>query len=130
MNELFIVTGACGHLGSTVTAMLASRKYPVRALALKEDSARALDGVPCEIFRGNVLEPESLEPLFADAQGGKITVIHCAGIVSIKTRRNPKVREVNVTGTENVAKACKKHGARMVYVSSVHAIPELKKARQ
>lgn len=129
MNELFIVTGACGHLGSTVTAILASRNYPVRALALKDDPARALDSVPCEIFRGNVLEPESLEPLFAGAEGAKITVIHCAGIVSINTRRNPKVREVNVTGTKNVAVACKKHGARMVYVSSVHAIPELKKGQ-
>ena len=31
---------------------------------------------------------------------------------------------VNVEGTKNVIALCRAHGARMVYVSSVHALPE------
>lgn len=129
MKELFIVTGACGHLGSAIAAALAGRGAAVRALALPEDPAAALLNIPCEIVRGNVLEPDSLLPLFADAEDVKVTVFHCAGIVSIASSKSRRLREVNVTGTRNVAEACRKCGARMVYVSSVHAIPELKKGR-
>ncbi|MGI6192479.1 MAG: NAD-dependent epimerase/dehydratase family protein [Christensenellales bacterium] len=127
MKELFIVTGACGHLGSTITAALAKGGHTVRAFALPDDPAAALNGISCEMVRGNVLDPASLEPLFDGAEDAKITLFHCAGIVSIGSARKKIVREVNVTGTRNVAEACKAHGARMVYVSSVHAIPELKK---
>jgi len=129
LKELFIVTGACGHLGSAITTALAKDGKAVRALALANDPATALLSVPCEIVRGDVLDPASLEALFEGAEGGKVTVFHCAGIVSIGSARSRRLREVNVTGTRNVAEACQKHGARMVYVSSVHAIPELKKGR-
>ena len=51
-------------------------------------------------------------------------MIHCAAIVYIKSKYNPMVYEVNVNGTKNVIDLVLESGAKMVYVSSVHALPE------
>ena len=53
-------------------------------------------------------------------------VIHCAGIVEITGKSNRRLFDVNVGGTKNVLEACARQGVRrLVYVSSVHAIPTL-----
>ena len=66
----------------------------------------------------------SLEEIFKVEQNQEVIVVHCAGIVSIKTKYDPLVYRVNVEGTKNVAlKVLEVHG-KMVYVSSVHAITE------
>jgi dihydroflavonol-4-reductase len=81
------------------------------------------DGVRC--FSGDVTRPETLEPIFRRAEDGDVTVIHAAGLISIEEKVTPRLYEVNVGGTKNVIEACKRHGvSRLVYVSSVHAIPE------
>ena len=49
---------------------------------------------------GDVRSPASLEALFAGAEGRDVTVIHCAGIVSIASRFDQNVYDVNVTGTK------------------------------
>ncbi len=52
-------------------------------------------------------------------------VIHCAGIISIAGAFDQRVVDVNVGGTKNILDECLERGvARLVYVSSVHAIPE------
>ncbi|NLG23987.1 MAG: NAD-dependent epimerase/dehydratase family protein [Clostridiales bacterium] len=118
----YIITGACGHLGSTIARALAARGERVRALALPGESDRALQGLNVEIVRGDVLDSASLDALFI---GPGAVVIHAAGIISIKAKSDPMVRAVNVEGTRNVIDACRRRGARrLVYVSSVHAIPD------
>ena len=75
---------------------------------------------------GDVCLPEALTPLFAGGGGQETAVIHTAGLISIAGRVSPQVREVNVHGTANMIALCRKYGvSRFVYVSSVHAIPEL-----
>lgn len=57
--------------------------------------------------------------------GADVTVYHLASRITIESRVTPSVREVNVEGTREVIGACLRNGARrLVYVSSVHAIPE------
>ncbi len=52
-------------------------------------------------------------------------VIHAAGIISITDEVTPLLYNVNVTGTRNVIEKCLRHNVRrLVYISSVHAIPE------
>ena len=52
-------------------------------------------------------------------------VIHCAGIVSISSKYEQKVYDVNVLGTKNIVDLSLQYGVRkLIYVSSVHAIPE------
>lgn len=121
-NDLYLVTGAAGHLGRVVTQKLLDGGKQVRILILPWET----DVPPAqEIFRGDVTDREGLRPFFA-APGKRVTVIHCAGIVSIASGYNQKLYDVNVGGTKNVAELCMEYGVRkLVYVSSVHAIPEL-----
>ena len=52
-------------------------------------------------------------------------VIHTAGIVDISETVSPQLYDVNVNGTRNIVALCREYGIqRLVYVSSVHAIPE------
>ena len=106
MKELYLVTGATGHLGNTVAHRLARAGRQVRALVLPgEEHAPQLPG-GVEAVAGDVRSPASLEALFAGAEGRDVTVIHCAGIVSIASRFDQNVYDVNVTGTKNVVDAC------------------------
>lgn len=69
--------------------------------------------------------PETPDRLFEDTDGAQTTVIHCAGIVSIQKKVSPALYRVNVTGTRNLIEKCIQYRVRrLVYVSSVHAIPE------
>ncbi|HPG92166.1 MAG TPA: NAD-dependent epimerase/dehydratase family protein [Clostridia bacterium] len=120
----YIVTGAYGHLGSTIITELIRQNKKVRGLILFGEKPTIEQSVftGAEIFEGDVTDINSLENLF-DVEGEKI-VIHTAGIVSIENKINKKMYEVNVTGTSNVIAMCNKHNARLLHVSSVHAIPD------
>jgi dihydroflavonol-4-reductase len=125
----YIVTGAAGHFGSHVVQELLARGKSVRALVLRGERcpgfAVADQGLLTECV-GDVCDPDSLDAVFEGAASGGFVVVHCAGIVSIARKEDRRVYDVNVAGTANVIDACKRHSAkRLVYVSSVHAIPEL-----
>ena len=85
-----------------------------------------LPAVPgAEYICGNVLEPDSLLPLFQRDGDEKLTVIHTAGLIDVTGEMSQRLYGVNVTGTKNVLALCAKHHVnKLVYVSSVHAIPE------
>lgn len=122
MEKLYLVTGAAGHLGSVLTRQLVETGKTVRVLVLPQE--RHLPE-KAEIYFGDVLAKESMKPSFENLNGRDLVVIHCAGIVSIASKYNQKVYDVNVTGTRNVVELCREYKAsKLVYVSSVHAIPE------
>lgn len=121
---IYIVTGAAGHLGSTVVRKLLALGKTIRTLVLPHEMHKN-DLIGMEIYEGDVCNEESLEPLFATQDGEELIVIHCAGIVSIASGYHKIVYDVNVSGTRNVVDCCIKHHVKkLVYVSSVHAIPE------
>ncbi len=104
----------------------------VRALVLPNESCLSfLKNGKTENFTqvtGNVLYPSSLMPLFETEVPAEFIVIHCAGIVTINKRFDRKVYNVNVKGTQNIVDLCMHQKVkRLVYVSSVHAIPLLPK---
>ncbi len=125
--KTYLVTGAAGHLGSHVVSALIGRGDSVRALVLPGEHCPDFvpkGGLLTEVA-GDVRDARSLEALFEGA-GGEAVVIHCAGIVEITGEANRRLFDVNVGGTRNVLEACGRHGVkRLVYVSSVHAIPIL-----
>lgn len=123
MKTLYLITGANGHLGSALTRILSRRGEEVRGLVLPGSSREPLEHVA--YYEGDVCRPESLEPLFAGAEGRRVVMIHAAGIVDLSPQVTPRLWEVNVGGTGNILSLCRAHRtARLVYVSSVHAIPE------
>ena len=124
MYTNYLVTGAAGFLGRTVVSLLSRRAAHIRALVMKNDRfAKELpEGV--EIFYGDICDEQSLKQFFANAGTGTC-VIHCAGIVSVASRPGEQIYRVNVGGTNNILRYCEKHEVgRLIYVSSVHAIPE------
>lgn len=60
----------------------------------------------------------------AEAIGPCDVIVHCAAVVTIDDIVRPEVRAVNVGGTANIIDAPRRLGARLVYVSSVHALTE------
>lgn len=125
MKRMYIVTGAAGHLGNTIVRDLCNQGEIVRCLVMPEDTCPALEGLKLEIVTGDVCSLSELEALFANTKQYETIVIHTAGIVSIATKYDQKVYDVNVQGTLNLIAQCQKHQIkRLVYISSVHAIPE------
>lgn len=123
MKYIYIVTGAKGHLGSTILRLLQNTDADVRGLVLPTENARGHHNI--RYFTGDVRDTESLRPLFENTGDLPVRVIHTAGIVDISEQVSPLLYDVNVNGTRNVVELCREYQVeRLVYVSSVHAIPE------
>lgn len=126
MKKVFIITGANGFLGNNIVRKLVEDKdNEVRALVLPNDKINALDGLNCKIYEGDVTKKNSLHDVFeVEEKDVELYVIHCAAIVYIKSKYNPNMYEVNVNGTKNIIEKVLEKNAKLVYVSSVHAITE------
>ena len=124
MFTKYLITGGSGFLGSQVVAALKDTPAEIRALVLEKDPlAEALPSYVRKVT-GDVRDAASLDAFFAGADA-QTCVIHCAGIVSVASKPDQKLYDVNVGGTRNVLAHCRKIGVgKLVHVSSVHAIPE------
>lgn len=114
-------------MGNTVARELLAAGETVRGFAMPSEDITMLYGDAVSIVRGDVRDKSSLEPLFYGlTPEDEVFVIHCAGIVSVASKFDQRVVDVNVRGTENVVNLCKEHSVtKLVYISSVHALPEL-----
>ena len=149
MKKTYVITGANGFLGNNIIRILEKQINEgdeIRALVLPEDKLKSLDGLNCKIYKGDVTNIDSLKDIFSNIEADKVYVIHCAAIVYIKSKYNQKVYDVNVGGTKNIIKKVEelnksalnnKAGngdsnsintsesyAKLVYINSVHALPE------
>lgn len=128
-NTIYIVTGAAGHLGSHIVQQLLLQGKHVRAFLLKDESCPEFISQNRHLltqYVGDVRDPASIDPLFECSTPAEFIVIHCAGIITIAAKPDQRVHDVNVGGTANMIDACKRHNAkRLIYTSSVHAIPLL-----
>lgn len=123
----YIVTGAAGHLGSTILMRLKDRNCRVRALLSRKGEPR-IKGENIQYFHGDVADKASLEPLFQDFADSNTVVIHTAAVISIQEEITERMYRTNVLGVRSIVDECIQHGVgRLVHVSSVHAIPELPK---
>ena len=123
MKNLYIVTGAAGHLGSTIIRTLSKEDCTIRGLIMPSEQKLFPDRV--DYYTGDVTEPSSLEEIFSGTEADNVYVIHTAGLISINDNDYSNLYSVNVQGTKNVIEKCIKYKVkRLLYVSSVHAIPE------
>lgn len=110
--SLIAITGATGFVGSAVLDAALADGHKVRALARRDQTARA--GV--EWVRGDLGDTAALAALVEGADA----VIHVAGLTN--TPDPATFEAANVTGTANVIAAMKQAGARrLVFVSSLSA---------
>ena len=122
MKKMYIVTGAAGHLGSTIIKMLSKEDCVVRGLILQNEKPVNYDNV--KYYIGDICDIQSLHVLFEEIEDREVIVIHSAGIISLLEEVTPLIFNVNVNGTKNMLSLCKeKNVQKLVYISSVDAIP-------
>ena len=125
MKRIYIVTGASGFLGNNIIRMLEhDDNAEVRAFVLNGESISSLNNLKCSIYYGDVTKADTLNSIFEGSGDAEIFVIHCAAVVYIKSKYNSRVYDVNVNGTKNIVDKVLEYNAKLIYVSSVHAIPE------
>ena len=123
MKKLYLITGATGHVGTILVSELIKRGEQIRALVLPGHGTHLPQEI--DITEGDITEENSLVPFFNRNGYDRVTLIHCAALITVASKLNPHVWNINVQGTENVMRQAYAAGVdRVVYVSSVHAIPE------
>lgn len=130
MYNKYLVTGASGFLGRAVLKELKDKGAEIRALVLENDPLANELPHWVSVVYGDVCDGASLDRFFSRADENTC-VIHCAGIVSVASHPGDRIYRVNVGGTNNILRHCEKSGiGKLVYVSSVHAIPEKPKGME
>lgn len=124
MYQTYLITGATGFLGRAVLQLLLAHSCRVLALVMDKDPLAYMIPENVTVFCGDLTDKDTLRSFFA-AGGDNFCVLHCAGIVSVASKPDEAVYRVNVQGTQNIIDLCWEFGAgRLIYVSSVHALPE------
>ncbi len=109
------LTGATGHVGYAILKELQEHPDKETRILIRRDSD-IFDGLACEKVKGDITDYDSLVTAFTGCE----IVYHVAGCVEIKPGNEDFVYKVNVTGTENVIRACKETGVKkLVYMGSV-----------
>jgi len=110
------VTGATGHLGSSLVRQLLANGDDVRVL-VRRTPASELGGLPVQVVEGDVRTGAGLDALL----DGVEVLHHLAAQISIIGPMNGLVDAVNVGGVRQVTAAAKRAGVRrMVHACSVH----------
>lgn len=127
-DEMILVTGATGFLGSELVRQLTAQNLMVRALKRSTAKIPALlkDNNLIEWFVADINDLEDL----ADAFENITQVYHCAAFISFDPKDKMKLLRVNIEGTSNVVNLCLDHHIRLVHVSSVAALGDAKKGAE
>ena len=115
-----LVTGGTGFIGSHLVERLQAKGYHVRCLVRKESNGLCRDNKGVELFYGDVLRRESLEP----AVRGIGSVVHLAAVQRGAVGK-AQFFQVNVSGTKNLIEAVSRFAPNLrkfVHVSSISAV--------
>lgn len=94
-QEIAVVTGASGLVGSHLVDNLLSKGFIVRCILRKSSSLKWLDGKNIEIFNTGLLDKDGLRKAFKDAS----YIYHVAGVVKSKTPEGYFEGNVDTTRT-------------------------------
>lgn len=124
------LTGAAGHLGSTILRLLKETDDNVYCF-LQEGQVPVVEDSRFHYAYGDVCDIKSLEHFMVEIpEPSTCTLIHSAAIISIQNKVSSELYRVNVEGVRNILNLCYKYEIKkLVHVSSVHAIPELPKGQ-
>lgn len=101
---MILITGANGQLGSELRHLL---------------DERGQDYVAVDVAEMDITQAEAVDAVFSEVKPD--IVYHCAAYTAVDAAEDDgKALDyaINVTGTENVARACQTHGATLVYIST------------
>ena len=110
------VTGVCGQLGYDVINEAVKRGYD----CVGSDIADSCDNISVPYVKLDITDGEAVKASLLDIKPD--VVVHCAAWTAVDAAEDeeniPKVKAVNVCGTENIAKACKELDCKMIYIST------------
>lgn len=117
------VTGVAGQLGHDVMNELASRGYTGIGTDLAETYSGIQDGTYVTKAEYMPLDITNAKDVMKTIQSvNPDVVVHCAAWTAVDLAededKQAKVKAINVDGTQNIANACKKIDAKMVYIST------------
>ena len=117
------VTGVGGQLGHDVMNELAKRGYEGVGSDIAPSYSGIADGTAVTTMpyvQMDITDKASVEKVIKEANVD--AVIHCAAWTAVDAAEDeenqPKVRMVNVTGTQNIADVCKELDIKMLYLST------------
>ncbi|KAM9817128.1 short-chain dehydrogenase/reductase family 42E member 1 [Neosynchiropus ocellatus] len=118
-SETFLITGGCGYLGFRLACSL----HKKGAKVVLFDTVRPNQRVPGDIVvvEGDIRDYAQVEKVFR----GVDCVFHIAsyGMSGREQLNRGLIEAVNVTGTQNVLKACVEHRvSRLVYTSTFNVV--------
>ena len=117
------VTGINGQLGHDVVNELAKRNIEAVGSDITEEYSGLTDGsavTMTKYVKLDITDKNAVESVISEIKPD--AVIHCAAWTAVDAAEDeenqPKVRAINAGGTKNIAYACKKIDAKMVYIST------------
>ena len=107
-----LVTGGGGFLGSAICRQLLARGH--KLIAFQRSDCPELERLGARVIRGNITDKKALESALKNVDA----VIHTAAKAGLSVRYEDYFAP-NVTGTENVIKAClRRRVSKLVFTSS------------
>lgn len=117
------VTGVAGQLGHDVMNELAKRGYEGIGTDIAPEYSGAADGtavVSMPYVSLDITDANAVDRVICEMKPD--VVVHCAAWTAVDLAededKKDKVHAINADGTANIAKACKKTGSKMVYIST------------
>lgn len=117
------VTGVAGQLGHDVMNELAKRGYEGIGTDIAPAYSGAADGtavVSMPYVSLDITDADAVDRVICEMKPD--VVVHCAAWTAVDLAededKKDKVHAINADGTANIAKACKKTGSKMVYIST------------
>ena len=109
------VTGVGGQLGFNVVNELKKRGYEAIGSDILDEVA-----ADCAYVKLDITNADAVETAITEVNPD--VVIHCAAWTAVDAAEDeeniPKVRAINVDGTQNIANVCKKLDCKMIYIST------------
>ena len=122
-DDLILITGATGLVGSHLTEELVRRGKKIRAI-YRSSIPSADWAKKVEWIQGDILDIVLLEQAMQNVQ----QVYHCAAIVSFHPKQKKQLFQTNVEGTANVVNAAiNANVKKLLFVSSVSALGRMRK---
>ena len=117
------VTGVAGQLGHDVMNELAKLGYEGIGTDIAPEYSGAADGtavVSMPYVSLDITDADAVDRVICEMKPD--VVVHCAAWTAVDLAededKKDKVHAINADGTANIAKACKKTGSKMVYIST------------
>lgn len=109
------VTGVGGQLGYDVVNELKKRGYTAICSDILDETV-----ADCDYIRLDITDAGAVNKAISEVNPD--VVIHCAAWTAVDAAEDeenlPKVRAINVDGTQNIANVCKQLDCKMIYIST------------